>query len=228
MTLKENLRIWGWLHTQDRLELFTMVGKVFRIYFALHLQVLGIGNVPTTNKNPLSNAKYEHMHQQWWLCSIHYCFTPHTHTIQGILPILDDGLATTMYLMWTTVSMVPKASPRALAFSHDMLLNIPLIAEWQTINSNWEAWVNNTLLKSNQLCINYYSFLGQWVLNYDQNLWPLWDCLYWYEWYCHYTILGWCDWANIHSLHYPLQLPSGMSEGSVTVGESVDPTEGSS
>ncbi len=61
--------------------------------------------------------------------------------------------------MQLTISMVLKASLCALAFSPHMLLNNPLIAEWQTITCNREALVNDALLKSNQKHINYDYFL---------------------------------------------------------------------
>ncbi len=69
---------------------------------------------------------------------------------QDVLHLVDDGLATTMHSLRSTISTVLKASPGALTFSLDMLLNVPLIADWQTITRNREALVNNTLLKNNQ------------------------------------------------------------------------------
>ncbi len=78
--------------------------------------------------------------------------------------LIDDGLATKMYLIQSTISMVLKASQGALAFSHDMLLNIPLILKWKTVTCIREALMNDTFLKSNQWSINYDYFVGQ----YDQ------------------------------------------------------------
>ncbi len=51
-----------------------------------------------------------------------------------------------------------------------MLLNVPLIADWQTITCNGEAFVNDVLLKNNQRCINYDYYTGQQVLKYDNTI----------------------------------------------------------
>ncbi len=74
-----------------------------------------------------------------------------------------------MYLMQSIISRVPKESPGALVFSFDMLLNIPLIAEWQIISCIRESLVNDTLLKSNQRHINYEYFVGRQV-KHDQTI----------------------------------------------------------
>ncbi len=72
--------------------------------------------------------------------------------------------------MHSTISTILKASPGAIAFSQDMLLNVPIIAEWQTISDNREDLVNNALIKTNQCCINYDYFVGQHVLKYDHTI----------------------------------------------------------
>ncbi len=69
-----------------------------------------------------------------------------------------------MYSMRSTISTVLKASPGALAFSCDMLLNVPVIADWQTITRNREALVNDAQR------INYDYYIGQQVLKYDNTI----------------------------------------------------------
>ncbi len=51
-----------------------------------------------------------------------------------------------------------------------MLLNVPLIVDWQTITCNRETLVNDALLKNNQWCINYDYYIGQQVLKYDNTI----------------------------------------------------------
>ncbi len=51
-----------------------------------------------------------------------------------------------------------------------MLLNVPLIADWQTISCNGETLVNDALLKNNQRRINYDYYIGQQVLKYDNTI----------------------------------------------------------
>ncbi len=90
--------------------------------------------------------------------------------LQDVLHLVDDGLATTMHLMRSTISTVLKVSPGAIVFSHDMLLNVPLIANWQTIIHNIEAFVNDALLKNNRQHINYDYCIGQHILKYDNTI----------------------------------------------------------
>ncbi len=87
-----------------------------------------------------------------------------TAPTQDVLHLIDDRLATTMYSIQSTIL----ASP--LMLSCDKLLNIPLIAERQTINCNRETLVNEALLINNQPCINYGDFVAQQVLKYDQKI----------------------------------------------------------
>ncbi len=51
-----------------------------------------------------------------------------------------------------------------------MRLNVPLIADWQTITCNQEAVVNDALLKNNQRRINYDHYVGRQVLKYDNTI----------------------------------------------------------
>ncbi len=71
-------------------------------------------------------------------------------TSQDVLYLVDDGQATTLHSMQSTISTVLKASLGALAFSCNMLLDIPLIVDWQTNPYNREGQVNNVLLEDNQ------------------------------------------------------------------------------
>ncbi len=75
-----------------------------------------------------------------------------------------------MHLTRSTISTVLKASPGDLTFTQDMLLNIPLIADWQIITLNREALVNKALLKNNQRLINYDYYVRQHVLKYDNTI----------------------------------------------------------
>ncbi len=89
---------------------------------------------------------------------------------QDVLHLVDDGLASRMHSMRSTISTVLKESPGALAISQDMLLNVPLNTEWQTITQNREALVNDALLKNNHRHINYDYYIGQHVLKYDNTI----------------------------------------------------------
>ena len=99
-------------------------------------------------------------------------------TIKASLPqnvddvnnLVEDALAAVMHSLQSTVSTTLKATPGGLAFSRDMLLNIPLIADWKAIQNHREQLVNKALLKSNQKRINYDYRVGQKILKYDNSI----------------------------------------------------------
>ena len=63
--------------------------------------------------------------------------------------IIDSALATTMHAMRTTVATTLGSKLGALAFSRDMFLNVPLVADWQTIAQNREQFINENLRRVN-------------------------------------------------------------------------------
>ncbi len=93
-------------------------------------------------------------------------------TPQIIIHVIDDRLAAEVYLMRSSISTLLKESLGTLTFPHKMLLNFPLIAECQNIPkpNNREALLNNTLLKSNQQCIDYDYSVGQQGLKYENTI----------------------------------------------------------
>ena len=69
-----------------------------------------------------------------------------------------------MHSLPATVSKTLKAMQGGLAFSCNMLLNVPLIADWKAIHEHSEQLVNKALLKSNKKRINYDYCIGQKIL----------------------------------------------------------------
>ncbi len=63
-----------------------------------------------------------------------------------------------------------QATPRGLAFSCDMFLNIPLLANWDPILARREQLVNEALLRANKKRINFDYAVGQNVLKYDKSI----------------------------------------------------------
>ena len=62
--------------------------------------------------------------------------------------IIDSTLATAMHAMRTTVAMTLGSTPGALAFSMDMFLNVPLVADWQSILQHRERFVNKNAIRT--------------------------------------------------------------------------------
>ena len=63
--------------------------------------------------------------------------------------IIGSALATAIHAMRTTVVTTLGSTPGALAFFRDMFLNIPLVADWQTIAQNREQFINENLRRAN-------------------------------------------------------------------------------
>ena len=83
--------------------------------------------------------------------------------------LVEDALAAAMHSLRATVSTTLKATPGGLAFSHYVLLNGSLIADWKAIQKHKEQLVDKDLPKSNQKRINYDYFVGQKILKYHNS-----------------------------------------------------------
>ena len=64
--------------------------------------------------------------------------------------IIDQALAIAMHAIQTTIATTLGSIPGALAFSRDMFLNIPLIADWKAIAARREQLVNENLHHANK------------------------------------------------------------------------------
>jgi hypothetical protein len=64
--------------------------------------------------------------------------------------INNQALATAMHAMRVTIATTLGTMPGALAFSRDMFLNVPLIADCQTITRCREQYVNDKLRRVNR------------------------------------------------------------------------------
>jgi hypothetical protein len=69
-----------------------------------------------------------------------------------------------MHAMRVTTASTLGSMPGALAFSCDMFLNVPLIADWHTIAQHHEQYVNDNLRHANRKQHQYDYVLGQKVL----------------------------------------------------------------
>ena len=56
--------------------------------------------------------------------------------VDNVKNLVEDALAAVMHSLQATVSATLKATPGGLAFSCNMLLGVPLIADWQAIQKN--------------------------------------------------------------------------------------------
>jgi hypothetical protein len=125
-------------------------GEFIGSEFQWLLELFSIKDVCSTSKNPQSNAICERMHQtvENVLCTLIHSNPPRTMT--SAKDIVDDALATAMHAMQTTVATTLASAPGSLAFARDMFLNVPLVADWQTIARKREQHINENLRRANQ------------------------------------------------------------------------------
>ena len=78
--------------------------------------------------------------------------------------IVDQALVTAMHAMRVMTATTLGSMPGALAFSRDMFLNVPLIADWHDITRCHEQYVNDNLCHANRKQHQYDFAPGQKVL----------------------------------------------------------------
>ncbi len=108
------------------------------------------------NNNPKATAVCKQMHQTVALLLVQ----PSQSCCQAVL-LVDDTLATAMHTLHSMVTTIVQAMPGGLAFSQDMFLNIPLLADWHAILTYREQLVNDALLHANKKVINFDYQIGQ-------------------------------------------------------------------
>jgi hypothetical protein len=74
-----------------------------------------------------------------------------------------------MHAMRTTVATTLGSTPGSLTFARDMFLNVPLVADWQTIARKREQHVNENSLRANKKRRRYDYAAGEQVLKTVHN-----------------------------------------------------------
>jgi hypothetical protein len=132
--------------------------------FQIVLQRNEIKDVPTTVKNPQSNAICERMHQT--VANTLRILT-NVHRPQNINEAndnIDTCLATAMHAVRSTVHRSLTISPGTFVFRRDMFLDVPLIADLASIQQHRQVLINERLLHSN-MKHRYFDYeVGQRVL----------------------------------------------------------------
>jgi transposase InsO family protein len=133
------------------------------------LAVNGIKDVPTTVANPQANAVNERLHQtiENTLRTMLHTFNPQNQVEAANL--VDNCLATAQYAVRSAVHRVLNVSPGAMVFQRDMVLPIPLIANFELIRQRRQAMVDENNRRQN-LRRRFYDYnVGDEVLIVDRN-----------------------------------------------------------
>ena len=137
--------------------------------FTWLLHLFNVKDVRSTSKNPQSNSICERMHQTVGNILRTNLYSNPPRNMTQAKAIIDEALATAMHAMRTTIATTLGSTPGALAFGRDMFLNIPLIADWQSISKHREQHVNDNLVRANKKRRQYDYASGQQILKKVHN-----------------------------------------------------------
>ena len=139
-------------------------GEFLGYAFQRVLHNYGIQGHASTVKNPQSNSIVEHVHQTIGNCIRAQIHDYPVQNMQRARETVDTALATAQYAVRTTIHKTLKLSPGAIAFGRDMLLNIPLIADFKLLRDRRQAVINANLAKENKRRIQHDYQPGDQVL----------------------------------------------------------------
>ena len=139
-------------------------GEFMGYHFQQMLLRHSIRSADTTSKNPPANAICERMHQTVGnTLRALYSMNP-PDGINSANRLVDTALATCMYATRTALHGGLRASPGSLAFGRDMVLDIPVIADWITIQNNRQQLIDQRLIEANRKRFSYDYNIGDQVL----------------------------------------------------------------
>ena len=125
---------------------------------------LGIKSVPTTVKNPQSNATIERVHKTMGDMLRVMLHTSPPTTLDDTNRMVDNALASCQHACRVAVNHAMQTSPGALAFNRDMIMNIPLIASLEAIQGRRQQLINENLIRANAKRISYNYQVGDRVM----------------------------------------------------------------
>jgi transposase InsO family protein len=136
------------------------IGYQFQRVLARH----DIRSRPITTKNPQANAICERMHQTIGnsLRAMTSLNPPEGVTTAN--EMIDVALANCLYATRATIHESLNGSPGSLTFGRDMVLDIPVIADWLTIQQNRQQLIDQRLIASNRKKFSYDYQVGEEIL----------------------------------------------------------------
>ena len=105
---------------------------------------------PITTKNPQANAVIERQHQTTGNILRTLLPSMEADNVATALEAVDSALASTMHASRTAVHRTLQISPGALAFHRDMLLPIPILADWHQIREKRQTQIDHDTRRANE------------------------------------------------------------------------------
>ena len=129
----------------------------------------GIQSRPTTAKNPQANAICERMHQTIGnSIRAMQVLTPPSG-LDAAHQLVDRALANCLFATRSVVHSGLQSTPGALAFGRDMILDIPMVADWNLIRQHRQQLVDKRLLAANRRRFSHDYNVGDRVLKLHYN-----------------------------------------------------------
>ncbi len=136
-------------------------GSEFKLHFKYLCESYGITRKPTTVKNPGANGILEHVHQVLG----QMLHTAELDMADSVTPNdVDVFLDNAAWAICSTYHTVLKASPGAAIFRHDMLFDIPFVADWHKIGDRRQSLTNCGNQHKIAKCNDYNYKVGDEVL----------------------------------------------------------------
>jgi transposase InsO family protein len=125
-------------------------GGEFKREFEEMLQRYGIKKQKTTARNPQGNSIIERLHQTMGnsIRALLAIEPPNNETEANRL--IETVLQTTAYAARATIHTTMQCTPGSLVFQRDMILNIPLIADFRLLQERRQAMIDSKLMRANR------------------------------------------------------------------------------
>mmetsp|Transcript_24155 Transcript_24155/g.44924 ORF Transcript_24155/g.44924 Transcript_24155/m.44924 type:complete len:177 (+) Transcript_24155:849-1379(+) len=118
----------------------------------------------TTSKNPQANSVCERMHQSIGN-SLRVLSTMNPpNGITSAKQLVDSAIADAVFATRSTYHSTLKTTPGGLAFGRDMVLNIPLVTDLQTLQRRRQELIDKRLIAANTKRFSYDYNVGDEVL----------------------------------------------------------------
>ena len=119
---------------------------------------------PIGSKSPQAKAICERMHQSVGNTLRVLRTLQPPAGVQNAQQLVDTALANAVYATRATFHSGLQATPGALAFHRDMVLDIPFVADLETIRNNRQQLIDNRLILANRKRFSYDYVIGDEVL----------------------------------------------------------------
>ena len=132
--------------------------------FQTMLNTYGIHGRCTTAKNPQGNSVIERVHQSVGNSIRALVYEHPPNDDHQAAATVDRALAIASYAVRASIHRTLQLSPGAIVFGRDMILNIPIVADFELLRERKQTIIDENLMRENRRRISYDYQPGQQVL----------------------------------------------------------------